>query len=59
MSGKRKLKSVKIDSTDLDISDVELLEDMLLTAVNEALSKIDKETEEKMGKYTQGMPGLF
>lgn len=26
---------------------------------NDAMNKIDKETENKMGKYTQGMPGLF
>ena len=36
-----------------------MLEDMILVAVNEASKKVDEETEQKMGKYTKGMPGLF
>ena len=36
-----------------------MLEDMFMVATNEAMKKVDKMTEEKMGKYTQGMPGLF
>ena len=35
------------------------LEDMIMVAFNDAIQQIDKETEEKMSKYTQGMPGLF
>ena len=30
-----------------------------MLAVNDAITQIDKETEAKMGKYTQGLPGLF
>ena len=36
-----------------------MLQDMIQVAVNDANKQIDKETEQKMGKYTQGMPGLF
>ena len=36
-----------------------MLQDILVVAINDAMKKIDKETEEKLGKYTQGMPGLF
>ena len=36
-----------------------MLQDMIVVAINDAMSKIDKETENKMGKFTQGMPGLF
>jgi DNA-binding protein YbaB len=36
-----------------------MLEDMILTALNDAMNQIDKETESKMGKFTNGMPGLF
>lgn len=36
-----------------------MLEDMILVTVNNLFKKIDKETEDKMGKYTKGMPGLF
>ena len=44
---------------DLSVDDKEMLEDMIMLAVNDAITQIDKETEEKMGKYTQGLPGLF
>ena len=38
---------------------IEILEDIIQVAMNEALDKVDKETEKRLGKYTQGMPGLF
>lgn len=59
MKGTKELISVKIDADEIEKDEIEMLEDMILVAVNEASSKVDKETEEKMGKYTQGMPGLF
>ena len=36
-----------------------MLQDMIVIALNDAMKKVDKEIETKMGKYTQGMPGLF
>lgn len=59
MNGQKQVLDIKIDSESLDKEDIEMLEDMLLVAINENNKKIDKDTEEKMGKYTQGMPGLF
>ena len=59
MTGDKKTKSVKINSDDLNLDDIEMLEDMIMLAFNDVMSKIDKETEDKMGKYTQGMPGLL
>lgn len=59
MNGERKLLEVKIDAEDLEKDDIEMLEDMLLVAINDVNKQIDKDTEEKLGKYTQGMPGLF
>ena len=47
------------DAESLDKDEIEMLEDMILVAVNDASKKVDKETETKMGKYTQGMSGLF
>ena len=41
------------------INDIELLQDMLVVAVNDAMKNVDAETEKQMGKYTKGMPGLF
>lgn len=57
--GNKKIKSIKIDMESISKDEVEMIEDLMLVAVNELMDKIDKETEKKMGKYTQGMPGLF
>ena len=57
--GTKEITKVKINATSLEKEDLEMLEDMILVAVNDANKKIDEDTEEKLGKYTQGMPGLF
>ena len=57
MMGNRDVKEVKIAAEELEKDDIEVLEDMVLIAVNDALKQIDKVTEEKMGAYTKGMPG--
>ncbi len=57
--GNKKIKSIKIDMESISKDEIEMVEDLMLVAVNELMDKIDKETEKKMGKYTQGMPGLF
>ena len=59
MNGEKKLTEVKICAEQLDKEDIEMLSDMIMVAVNEASKKVDKDTENKLGKYTQGMPGLF
>ena len=59
LTGNKKIKNVKIDTKELNEDDIEMLEDMITVAINNAMSEIDKVTEEKMGKYTKGMPGLF
>ena len=59
MMGDRNVKEIKITADELEKDDIEVLEDMILIAVNDALKQIDKVTEEKMGAYTKGMPGLF
>ncbi len=60
MKGDYKLISVnlKIDS-DFSCDDKEMLEDMILLAVNDAINKIEKEKEEKFGKYGQVFNGLM
>lgn len=55
--GNRKIESVEIK--DEAMEDKEMLQDMLLIAFDDLIEKIDKKTEEKMGKYTNGMSGLF
>lgn len=59
MTGDKKMTGVDINLDEVSSDDKEMLEDMIMLAVNDAITQIDKETEEKMGKYTQGLPGLF
>lgn len=59
MTGNKKIKKVSINAEELSKEDIEMLEDMMMVATNTAMEKIDQMTEEKLGRYTQGMPGLF
>lgn len=58
-NGKKEITKVTINSDSLEKEDIEMLEDMILVAVNDLNKQVDKVTEQKMGKFTQGMPGLF
>jgi DNA-binding YbaB/EbfC family protein len=60
-NGQRALLSVKIDPSAVDPDDVEMLEDLVLTAVQDALDKSAALAEEKMGALTGGLkiPGLM
>ncbi len=61
VNGKKEVLAVSIKPEVVDEDDVEMLEDLVLSAVNEALRKADEDTANKMGKLTGGMnmPGLF
>ena len=60
VNGKKELLEVIIDKSDnMDADDLEALQDMIMLAVNDAMKKVDKMTNEKMGKFANGMPGLF
>ena len=59
MNGTKEILKVKIDSENLEKDDIEIVGDMIMVATNDAMKQVDKVTEEKLGKYTQGMPGLF
>ena len=57
MKGTKRIEKVDIKKEDdFSSDDLEMLEDMIMVAVNDALGQIDKETEEKLGKYTRGLP---
>lgn len=58
VSGDKKVKNVEIDKN-FEIDDVDMVQDMIVVAINDAMSQIDKVTEQKLGKYTKGVPGLF
>ncbi|MGE4539028.1 MAG: YbaB/EbfC family nucleoid-associated protein [Desulfovibrio sp.] len=61
VSGANELKSIAIDKTVVDPNDVEMLQDLVLAAVNDGLKKAKGMMEEEMGQLTGGikMPGLF
>lgn len=57
--GNKKIKKITISSDKLEKDDINMLEDVILVAINDAMSQIDSETEKKLGKYTGGMQGLL
>lgn len=60
LSGDKKVKSVKLKSMNsFDEDDAEILEDMIKIAFNEALDKIEKDVEKKMGPYAKQLGGLM
>ena len=61
VNGKRELLAISIKPEAVDPDDVEMLEDMVMAAVNEALRTAAETVEREMGKLTGGMgiPGLF
>lgn len=56
MQGTRQVLDVQINPEVLE--DIEVLQDSILLAVNDALKQIEKETEETMGQFTGGMGGF-
>lgn len=59
VKGTKEVTKVEIrDKENLENDDLEMLEDMIMVALNDALNKVDAETEKKMVKYSN-IPGLF
>lgn len=61
MSGKKELTAVTIKPEAVDPDDVEMLQDLVLTAVNDVLGKVDAANNAKMSSITGGLniPGMF
>ena len=61
VNGKNQVVSLTIKKEAVDPEDVEMLQDLVVAAVNEALAKVQAELAEQMGKITGGIniPGLF
>ena len=57
-NGKKEILKIGIDNDSLDNDDVEMLQDILVVALNDVFKKIDDLTEKKMSKYGN-IPGLF
>lgn len=61
VTGKKQIVDIEIDPEAVDPDDVEMLQDLILTACNQALQTADEETSSQMKKLTGGlnMPGMF
>jgi|SRR5450756_1349929 len=63
VTGKKEVKEIKIKPEVVDPEDVEMLEDLILVAINEGLRKASEVADSQMGKVTGGLgggiPGLF
>ncbi|WP_314590822.1 YbaB/EbfC family nucleoid-associated protein [Paenibacillus terrigena] len=61
VNGHKKILSIAIKPEVVDPEDIEMLQDLVMTAVNDALTKAEDMANDDMGKFTGGMkiPGLF
>lgn len=61
LSGKKIIKSLNIKPEAVDPEDVEMLQDLIISAINEAINNIESTTEAEMSKITGGVsiPGMF
>ena len=58
MSGQKQLLSIDLDPEVIDPEDPEILQDLVIAAVNEASRKVDDSLSEKLGGMAPGIPGL-
>ena len=61
VNGKKELLDIKLDESVVDPEDIEMLQDLIIAAVSEAVRKAEAESEMEMKKLTGGMniPGMF
>jgi len=60
VTGDKKLVKVEISQKEtLESDDIEMLQDMIVVAMNDAFAKVDKELEAKMGKFGNAIPSFF
>ena len=58
VSGKKEVLSVKLSEEVVDPDDIEMLQDLIVAATNEALRKMEEESQAAMSKLTGGLGGL-
>lgn len=58
VTGDKKITKIKIDEN-ISMEDIDMLEDMIMIAINDALDKASNEMEQRLSKFGQGIPGLF
>ena len=60
LNGDKKMQSIKINlEEEISGDDIEMLEDMILVAYNEASKKVDDDKEKKLSKYGNGLAGMM
>ncbi len=61
LTGERRIQSLTIAPEVVDPKDVEMLQDLVIAAVNEGLEQVDRATSERMAGFTSGLsiPGLL
>lgn len=61
VTGKKTIKSLTIKPEVVDPEDIDMLQDLIISAVNEAVNNVEQTTEDEMSKITGGvsLPGLF
>ena len=59
INGKKEVTEVHLDEEVVDKDDIEMLEDLIVAATNEALRKVDEASQQSMSKITGGMGGLL
>jgi DNA-binding protein, YbaB/EbfC family len=59
ISGKKEVTSVKIAEEVVDVDDIEMLQDLIVAATNEALREVEELSSSTMGKITSGLGGNF
>lgn len=59
ISGSKEITKIKLDPEVVDPDDIEMLEDLVMAAVNEAIRKMEEMSTQKMSKITGGLGGLF
>lgn len=57
VTGKREVTRVKLSEEVVDPEDIEMLEDLIVAATNEALRKVDEASQQSMSKITGGLGG--
>jgi len=58
MSGQKQLLKLSIDPEVIDPADPEILQDLLMAAINEAGRKVDEQMSQKLGGMAPGLPGM-
>ena len=58
VSGKHEVTKIKLSEEVVDPDDIEMLEDLIMAATNEALRKVEEETNAVMSKLTGGLTGM-